>query len=120
MRKYTSDHEWLTVVDDVATVGITDYAVGQLGDLVFIELPVIGTITKKGEAIATVESVKTASEVLAPIDGEVVAINDKIVSDPSIVNQEPLSGGWFFKLKFDPTKALDGLLDEADYAKLIA
>ncbi len=119
MLKYTEEHEWLKLDDGVATVGITAHAAEQLGDLVFVELPEVGAKVAKGDKAATVESVKAASEVYAPLDGEVVEVNQAIVDDPSLVNSAPQDGGWFFKLKLADASAMDKLLDEAAYQKLI-
>ena len=119
MLKYTEDHEWLKIDGSIATVGITKHATTQLGDLVFVQLPDIGAKVAKGGAAAVVESVKAASDVFAPLDGEVVEINQAIADDPSLVNSDPLGKGWFFKLKLASTAAVDGLLDEAAYNKLI-
>jgi glycine cleavage system H protein len=119
LLKFTKDHEWLKVDGDVATVGITAYAAEQLGDLVFVQLPDIGATLDKGEEVAVVESVKAASDVYAPLAGEVVEINEAIVNDPSIVNSDPENAGWFFKLKLADLKSLDGLMDEAAYKELI-
>ena len=120
MLKYTADHEWLKIEGNIATVGITQHATTQLGDLVFVQLPDVGTQVTTGGAAAVVESVKAASDVFAPLDGKVVEINQAIADDPSLVNSDPLGKGWFFKLKLADTAALDGLLDEAAYQKLIA
>lgn len=119
MLKFTDDHEWLKLDGDVATVGITQFAVQQLGDLVFIQLPNIGTKLAKGNGAAVVESVKAASDVFAPLDGEVVEVNDAIVNDPSIVNADPQNMGWFFKLRLADAASADALMDEAAYKKLI-
>ena len=119
MLKFTQEHEWLKIEGDVATVGITTHAAEQLGDLVFVELPDVGaTFSKNGEA-ATVESVKAASDVYCPLDGEIVEINQAIVDDPSLVNSDPQGAGWFFKLKLSNTADADALLDEAAYQQLI-
>jgi glycine cleavage system H protein len=112
---YTSDHEWLQIDGDVATIGITDYAQTQLGDVVFVELPQVGRTLAKEEAAAVVESVKAASDVYAPITGEVVAVNDALVADPSLVNSDPGKAAWFFKLRIADRSQLDGLMDEAAY-----
>jgi glycine cleavage system H protein len=112
---FTPDHEWLRIEGDVATIGITDYAQTQLGDVVFIELPKVGRALKKAEAAAVVESVKAASDVYAPITGEVVEINDALVADPAMVNSDPAGGAWFFKLRIADKGELDGLMDEAAY-----
>ncbi len=120
MLKYTEGHEWVRLDGDVVTVGITGHAATLLGDLVFIELPKVGTKLAKGDGAAVVESVKAASDVFAPLAGEVVEVNEAIVADPSIVTKEPLGAGWFFKLKLANIKAIDDLMDEAAYKKLIA
>lgn len=112
---YTSDHEWLRIEGDVATIGITDYAQTQLGDVVFVELPKIGRAFKKAEAAAVVESVKAASDVYAPITGEVVEVNEALVADPSLINSDPGKAAWFFKLRIADKGDLDGLMDEAAY-----
>jgi len=112
---FTADHEWLQIDGDVATIGITDYAQTQLGDVVFVELPKVGRALKKEEAAAVVESVKAASDVYAPIAGEVVEVNDAVVADPSLVNSDPGKGAWFFKLRIANKGELDGLMDEAAY-----
>ena len=119
MLKFTEEHEWLKLEGDVATVGITEHAATQLGDLVFVQLPDVGAKLVKGDEAAVVESVKAASDVFAPLAGEVVAINEAVAKDPSIVNSDPQSAGWFFKLKLADVKALEGLMDEAAYKKLV-
>ncbi|WP_312406983.1 glycine cleavage system protein GcvH [Rhizobium sp.] len=119
MLKFTAEHEWLKLEGDVATVGITQHAADQLGDLVFVELPEVGAeLTKDGNA-ATVESVKAASDVYSPLDGEVTEINQAIVDDPSLVNSDPQGAAWFFKLKLKNVSDVDGLMDEAAYKDLI-
>ena len=120
MLKYTKDHEWLRMDDDVATVGITPYAQEKLGDLVFVELPTIGAKLDKGAIAATVESVKAASEVYAPVGGEVVEVNGKLAAEPGLVNAEPTGNGWMFKIKITAPTEIDTLLDEADYKALTA
>jgi glycine cleavage system H protein len=120
MKKFTADHEWLDTKDGVATVGITTHAVEQLGDLVFVDLPAVGAKLAKGETAATVESVKAASEVYCPLDGEIVEVNETLRDDPSKVNAEPQAGGWFFRLKLANPKDTDALLDEAAYLATIA
>lgn len=117
--KYTEEHEWLKLDGGVATVGITQHASTQLGDLVFVELPKAGTKLRKGDAAAVVESVKTASDVYAPLDGEVTEVNEAVVSDPSLVNAEPTGGGWLYKMKLANPADYEGLLDEQAYNKLI-
>jgi glycine cleavage system H protein len=120
MLKFTDEHEWLDIENGVATVGITNYAVDQLGDLVSVELPVVGASVTKGGDAATVESVKAASDVLSPLDGEITEVNPAIVADPSLVNTDPTGKGWFFKLKLAHATDADSLLDDAAYKKLIA
>ncbi len=119
MLKYTPDHEWLAVAGDVATVGITQHAVEQLGDLVFVQLPDVGAKLAKGDGAAVVESVKAASDVYAPLDGEVVEVNQGIADDPSLVNADPMGKGWFFKIRIADSGALAEMLDEAGYKALI-
>jgi glycine cleavage system H protein len=117
--KFTNDHEWIRIEGDVATVGITDYAQQQLGDVVFVELPDIGKTLERGKDAAVVESVKAASEVYAPIDGTVTEVNPALTDDPSTVNTDPHAGGWFFKIKIADPAQLDALLDETQYNNLI-
>ena len=112
---YTADHEWLRIEGDVATVGVTDYAQTQLGDVVFVDLPKAGRVVKKAEAVAVVESVKAASDVYAPISGEILEVNAALGGDPSLVNSDPAGGAWFFKIKIADKSELDGLMDEAAY-----
>lgn len=111
---FTSDHEWIALDGDVATVGITDYAQSQLGDVVFVELPKIGRSLKKAEAVAVVESVKAASDVYAPVSGEVIAANDALLTEPGLINSDA-AGAWFFKIRLSDGSELDGLMDEAAY-----
>ena len=120
MLKFTEEHEWLKIEGGVATVGITTHAAEQLGDLVFVELPEVGATFDKGGDAATVESVKAASDVYCPLDGEIVESNQAIVDDPSLVNSDPQGAGWFFKLKLADPSAVNALLDEAAYKELIA
>lgn len=120
MLKFTAEHEWLKLEGDIATVGITVHAAEQLGDLVFVELPEEGTAFDKDQEAATVESVKAASDVYCPLKGEVVAVNQAIVDDPSLVNSDPQGAGWFFKLKLANVADIEGLMDEAAYKDLIA
>ena len=113
---YTTDHEWLKIEDDVATIGVTDYAQSQLGDVVFVELPKVGRTFKKADAAAVVESVKAASDVYAPITGKVLEVNDTLSADPAQVNTDAAGGAWFFKMTIADKSELDGLMDEAAYA----
>jgi glycine cleavage system H protein len=115
MLKFTDEHEWLKVEGDVATVGITAHAAEQLGDMVFVELPKVGATLRKGDAAAVVESVKAASDVYAPADGEVTEVNDGAVSDPSVLNADPQGAGWLYRLKLSDPSAVEALMDEAAY-----
>lgn len=114
-KRYTKDHEWLLLEGEVATVGITDYAQSQLGDVVYVELPEVGRTIAKGGEVAVVESVKAASEVFAPLDGTVCDVNTALADTPALVNEAPEAGGWFFKLKLADPQALGDLMDEAAY-----
>jgi glycine cleavage system H protein len=113
--RYTKDHEWIRLDGDVAAVGITTYAQSQLGDVVFVDLPKIGTRVAKGQEAAVVESVKAASEVYAPASGEVVAVNEALEAAPATVNQDAEGAGWFVKLKLTDAKELDDLMSAHDY-----
>lgn len=118
-RKYTQDHEWILVEGDIGTVGISDHAQDQLGDVVYVELPEQGAALEQGGQAATVESVKAASEVYAPASGEVVEANAALADNPGLVNSDPLGEGWFFKLKISNAAELDKLMDEAAYGKYV-
>ena len=120
MVKYTKDHEWVRVEGDEAVIGITDYAQNQLGDVVYVELPEVGRRAEKGKEIAVVESVNAASEVYAPLSGEVTAINDALAGEPGRVNSDAMGEGWFLRLRLANPKELDDLLDEAAYQALVA
>lgn len=117
--KYTEDHEWLSLDGDIVTVGITEHAAEQLGDVVFVELPEIETKVAKGDEIVVIESVKAASDIVAPLDGEIVEVNETLADTPGLVNEDPLGGAWFFKLKIDDASALDDLMDEDAYQDMI-
>jgi len=112
---YTKEHEWISVEGDTATVGITDFAQGQLGDVVFVEVPAAGTELTKGGEAAVVESVKAASDVYAPVSGVVTEGNQALVDDSSLVNSDPEGEGWFFRLTLSDAGELDGLMDQAAY-----
>ena len=120
MLKFTKDHEWLRIEGDIATVGITQYAQEQLGDLVFVELPAPGSGFEPGSAAAVVESVKAASEVYAPISGEVTDVNQSIVDEPSLVNSDPMGKGWLFKMKIADPSQIETLMDESAYRALVS
>lgn len=119
MTKYTKDHEYVKLNGDAATIGITHHAQDALGDLVFVELPALGRKVSAGEAIATVESVKAASDVYAPLSGEITAVNQAIIDDPGLVNRDPEDKGWFFVMKLSNPADFDGLLTEAAYKALL-
>ncbi len=114
-RRYTEDHEWAKVENGRVRVGITDYAQDQLGDVVFVELPEVGTEFEAGQTLATVESTKSVADVYAPLGGTVAEVNERLVSEPELVNQDPYGDGWFVALDAADTGALDALLDAAAY-----
>ena len=118
--KYTKDHEWIKVDGDTATIGITEHAQEQLGDVVFVELPAVGKKVVKGGEAAVVESVKAASEVYAPVTGEVVAVNKELEGDPALVNRGAEGDGWFMKVKLANKNELNDLMDKAAYDKFVA
>lgn len=117
--KYLKSHEWARIEGGVATIGISDYAQGQLGDVVYVELPSLGKKVEAAGQIAVVESVKAASEVYAPLAGEVIEVNAKLADDPALINRSPTGEGWFLKLKLAKPGEADGLMDEAAYAKYV-
>jgi len=117
--KYTKDHEWVSVDGDVATVGISDYAQQQLGDVVFVEVPEVGADLGQGDELAVVESVKAASEVYAPITGEIVDVNADLEGEPSLVNEDAFGKGWFAKIKISDSAQLEELMDEDAYKSFI-
>jgi glycine cleavage system H protein len=117
--KFTKEHEWISVDGDVATVGITTHAAEQLGDVVFVEVPEVGRSVTAGEACAVVESVKAASDVYAPVSGEVVEVNAELAGRPAAVNEGPEVGGWFFRLKLADAAELSGLMDRAAYDQFV-
>jgi glycine cleavage system H protein len=117
--KYTEDHEWLRVEGETVTVGITEHASEALGDVVFVELPDPGRAVTTGDEVCVIESVKAASDIRAPLDGEIVEINQEIVDNPALVNEDPLGKAWFFKMKVADLSKLDGFMDEAAYKELI-
>lgn len=119
-RYFTEEHEWVDVDGDIATIGITDYAQEQLGDIVFVELPDEGATFDKGDDAAVVESVKAASDVYAPVSGEVVEANGALESEPALVNTDAEEDGWFFKLRLTDPAELEALMNEAAYNKFIA
>jgi glycine cleavage system H protein len=118
-KRYTKEHEWVTLDGDIATIGITDHAQEQLGDVVFVELPVLNREVVNGEACAVVESVKAASDIYAPLSGKVVETNQAIIDEPALVNSDAEGEGWFFRLELDDTEAFDALLDEDAYSEYL-
>ena len=118
--KYSKDHEWVRVEGDIGTVGISNYAQEQLGDVVYVELPEVGRTVAQSEEAAVVESVKAASEVYAPVSGEVVEVNQALEDDPALVNGDPTGEGWFLKLRMSAPDELTGLMDEGAYADYVA
>jgi len=116
--KYTKEHEWLKLENGIATVGITEHAAEQLGDLVFVELPSANLEVTKDQEIVVIESVKAASDILAPLDGLITEINEGIIDDPSLVNSDPMGAGWFFKMKLKDLNEMNNLMDREEYDKL--
>lgn len=117
--KFTEEHEWLRVEDDIVVVGITEHASEQLGDIVFVELPEEGTSVSKDDEVVVIESVKAASDILAPLDGEIVEVNEPLVEDPGKINDDPQGEAWFFKIKPEDMSALDDMMSEAEYKDYI-
>ena len=117
--KFTEEHEWLRVEDDLVVVGITEHAAEQLGDLVLVELPDEGRMVVKDEEVVVIESVKAASDIMAPVDGEIVEVNGALVDNPALVNEDPTGDGWFFKMKLEDMSVMDDMMDEAEYLKFI-
>lgn len=117
--KFTEEHEWLKPEDDLIVVGITEHAATQLGDIVFVELPEVGTTVSKDDEIVVIESVKAASDILAPLDGEIVEVNEALADAPATVNDDAMEGGWFFKIKPSDLSPMDDYMDEAAYKKMI-
>ena len=117
--KYTRDHEWVKIEGNTATVGITDFAVQELGDLVYVELPVIGDEVRAGERLAAVESVKAASDVFAPVSGEVVEGNEALEDEAGLLNESPMDEGWIARVEMNDPKELDALMDRAEYDEFV-
>ena len=117
--KYTKEHEWLRVDGDLVVVGITEHAATQLGDVVFVELPEVETQVAEGDEVVVIESVKAASDILAPVSGEIVEVNDKLSDNPGLVNEDPTGDAWFFKMKIDDMSVLDGFMSEDEYNDMI-
>jgi len=118
-KKYSKDHEWLELNDDIATVGITNYAQESLGDIVFIELPEIGKLVKSGDQIGVVESVKAASDLFSPVSGEIIEVNNELQNSPQLLNTDPENAGWYMKLKIENTDELNNLMNFNQYKEMI-
>ena len=119
-RYFTQDHEWIEVDGNTGTVGITDYAQGQLGDITYVDLPQVGAAVKKGDAPCVVDSVKAASDVYAPVSGTVTDVNEALGDQPELVNTDPENGGWLFRLTLSDPSELEGLMDKAAYDEYVA
>lgn len=117
--KFTKEHEWLRVEGDLVVVGITAHAADQLGDVVFVELPEPETQVAEGDEVCVIESVKAASDILAPVDGEIVVVNDALADNPGLVNEDPLGAAWFFKMRLEDLSVLDAFMDEDEYQELV-
>ena len=120
MLRYSEEHEWVLVADGVATIGITDHAQEELGDIVFVELPALGTVLAKAATLGVVESVKAVSDVYAPISGTVVTVNDRLTANPEIINEDPYGGGWMVKVELADASEIDGLMTAAQYREFVA
>ena len=118
-RKYTKDHEWVLAEGESATVGVTEYAAHELGDVVFLELPEVGTVVAQGETVGTIETVKSVEDLFSPVGGEVIAVNEAVLDAPETVNQDPLEAGWLFKVRIEDRSEMDELLSADDYDALI-
>ena len=118
-RKYTQEHEWVLVDGETGTIGLTDYAASELGDIVFVELPEVGDEISRGDTAGTVESVKAVADLFLPVSGEIIAVNEAVVDSPELVNTEPMDDGWLLKVKLDDLSEMDNLLDAAGYQELL-
>ena len=118
-RKYTQEHEWILIEDGVGMIGVTDFAAGELGDVVFVELPEVGSEFSQGDTVGTIESVKAVADLYLPVTGEIVAINDAVVDSPELVNSDPFEDGWLLKVKLSETTEADQLMDAAAYGQLL-
>ena len=118
-RKYTQEHEWILIEDGVGMIGVTDFAAGELGDVVFVELPEPGSEFSQGDTVGTIESVKAVADLFLPVSGEIVEINEAVVDTPELVNSDPMDEGWLFKVKLSDTSEVDQLMDAAAYGELL-
>ena len=117
--KYTDDHEWVSIKDDIAIIGITDFAQSELGDIIFVEFPDTGMSINQKDSVGTLEAVKTVADIYSPVTGEVIEINDNLESSPELINEDPYEEGWILKIKISKKDELDGLLSNSDYEKMI-
>ena len=117
--KYTDDHEWVSIKDDVAIIGITDFAQSELGDIIFVEFPDTGMSINQKDSVGTLEAVKTVADIYSPVTGEVIEVNDNLESSPELINEDPYEEGWILKIKISNKDELDGLLSNSDYEKMI-
>jgi glycine cleavage system H protein len=118
-RKYTQEHEWILIEDGVGTVGLTDFAAGELGDVVFVELPETGAQFSQGDTVGTIESVKAVADLYLPVSGEIIAVNETVADNPELVNSDPLDDGWLLKVRLSDPTEVDQLLDAAAYGELL-
>ena len=118
-RKYTQEHEWILIEDGVGMIGVTDFAAGELGDVVFVELPDPGSEFSQGDTVGTIESVKAVADLFLPVSGEIVEINEAVVDTPELVNSDPMDEGWLFKVKLSDNSEIDQLMDAAAYGELL-
>ena len=118
-RKYSQEHEWIMIEDSIGTIGLTDFAAGELGDVVFVEMPETGAEFSQGDTVGTIESVKAVADLFLPVSGEVVAVNEAVVDNPEIVNSDPLDEGWLLKIRLSDPSEIDRLLDAAAYGELL-
>jgi len=118
-RKYTQEHEWVRIEGDIGTIGVTDYAANELGDVVFVELPDVGSEYSQGDTAGTIESVKAVADLFMPISGEIVEVNDEVTDNPELVNSDPLDGGWLVKIRLGDTGEVDQLMDASAYNELL-
>ena len=117
--KYTDDHEWVSINDDIATIGITDFAQSELGDIIFVEFPDTGISVNQKETSGTLEAVKTVADIYSPVTGEIIEINENLESKPELINEDPYQNGWILKIKMTNLEEFDGLLSNKDYEKFI-
>ncbi len=117
--KYTEDHEWVDINDNIATIGITDFAQSELGDIIFVEFPNEGDIVEQKESIGTLEAVKTVADIFSPLSGDILELNENLESNPELINEDPYNSGWILKIKINNLEEVESLLSNSDYEKLI-